>query len=214
MKWLLDLLVALPTTLLLWALAMLLGAALGALIAYARMHRSKWMSLPATIYIEVLRGIPTLVWLFIIFFGLTQFGFRLTALVSAVLTLGLVSSAYFAEIYRSGLQAVPRSQTEATVALGLPPLISLTKVIGPQALPIILAGSGSFAIHLVKETALASLIGVVELMNVANYSVERGASGINVFFAAGLVYLVLCLPIAWGADRIGRRVNRKAEVSI
>lgn len=214
MKWLTDLLAALPTTLLLWALALAIGAILALLVTAARTHKSRWLSIPATIYIEVLRGIPTLVWLFLIFFGLTQFGYSLTALSSAVLTLGVVSSAYFAEIYRSGLQAVPKQQREATVALGLPPVISLVKVIGPQATPIILAGSGSFAIHLLKETALASLIGVVEVMNVANYSVERGASGIQVFLAAGLIYMVLCLPIAWAADRLAKTIARGPKVVV
>lgn len=204
MTWVTDLLAVVPTTILIWAASITVGAVLGIAIAAGRTSSNKALRALATVYIEVFRGIPTLVWLFIVFFGLTSFGFSPTAVFSAILTLGIVSSAYIAEIYRSGLNAVPTTQREATTALGLPPRIALAKVVIPQAKPIIFAGLGSFGIHLLKETALASLIGVVELMNVANYMVERGANGLTVFLVVGLIYIALCLPIGGLAALLGR----------
>jgi ABC-type amino acid transport system permease subunit len=88
--------------------------------------------------------------------------------------------------------------------------MALAKVIVPQAKPIIFAGLGSYGIHLLKETALASLIGVVEIMNVANYVVERGANGLSVFLIAGLIYIILCLPIGGLAALLARSVRVKA----
>lgn len=209
MNWVADLLAAVPQSLAVWAGSIVLGAVLGVFVAAARMSRHGLVRGLSAGYIEVFRGVPTLVWLFIVFFGLTSFGFNPTALSSAILTLGAVTAAYTAEIYRSGLGAVPHQQREGATALGLPPRIVLAKVLIPQARPIIFAGLGSFGIHLLKETALASLIGVVEVMNVANYLVERGANGLEVFLVAGLVYIVLCLPIAAASAVLGRAVRAK-----
>jgi His/Glu/Gln/Arg/opine family amino acid ABC transporter permease subunit len=210
MTWVADLLAVIPATVLIWASSIVLGALIGLAVAAARSSRNTALRIIATVYIEVFRGIPTLVWLFIVFFGLNTFGFSPTAVFSAILTLGIVSSAYTAEIYRSGLNSVPATQREATVALGLPQHIALSKVIVPQAKPIIFAGLGSYGIHLLKETALASLIGVVEIMNVANYLVERGANGLSVFLIAGLIYIILCLPIGGLAALLARPARVKA----
>lgn len=209
MTWVSDLLAAGPTTILIWAASVAVGAVLAIAIAAGRTSPNAALRTLATVYIEVFRGIPTLVWLFIVFFGLTSFGFSPTAVFSAILTLGIVSSAYIAEIYRSGLNAVPTTQREATTALGLPAHIALMRVVVPQAKPIIFAGLGSFGIHMLKETALASLIGVVELMNVANYLVERGANGLTVFLVVGLIYIALCLPIGGVASLLGRPARAK-----
>ena len=210
MTWVSDLLTVIPATVLIWASSITLGALIGVAVAAARSSRNTALRVIATVYIEVFRGIPTLVWLFIVFFGLTSFGFSPTAMFSAILTLGVVASAYTAEIYRSGLNSVPATQREATVALGLPQHIALSKVVIPQAKPIIFAGLGSFGIHLLKETALASLIGVVEIMNVANYLVERGANGLSVFLIVGLIYIILCLPVGGLAALLARPARVKS----
>lgn len=194
-----------PVTLLLWIGAQALGAVVAVPVAAARMHRSRWLRLPATAWIETLRGIPTLVWLFVVYFGIVAAGFTLTAIAAAILALGLVSSAYVAETYRAGFEAVPVQQREAAAALGLPRLVTLRRVQLPQALPVILEGTGSYSIHLLKETALASLIGVVDVMMIASYRVERGADGTIVFLATGAVYLVGALLLAWSAHALGSR---------
>ncbi|WP_120003746.1 amino acid ABC transporter permease [Nesterenkonia muleiensis] len=212
MIWLTDVLAVIPISLFIWAVSLVLGAVVAVPTAGARMSQLRPVRILAAVYIEIFRGIPTLVWLFVIFFGLRTFGLSPTALVSAILTLGIASSAYIAETYRSGLSSVPIQQREATTALGLSPRLSLIKIVLPQAKPIIFAGLGSYAIHLLKETALTSLIGVVEMMTVANYLVERGANGLTVFFVTGVIYMLLCLPIAGAVRLLGRsrRQNRPA----
>lgn len=210
MIWLSEILTALPATIILWASALAVGLIIAVPSAAARRSDHRLLRFLATLWIETFRGIPTLVWLFLVFFGLSQTGYHPNALAAGILAMGLVSSAFIAETYRSGLDAVPAQQWEATVALGLPPGTALRTVVLPQARPIIAAGIGSYAIHLLKETALASLIGVVEIMNVSNYLVERGANGMLVFLVSGLIYILLTLPIAGLFVLLGR-TRRKSR---
>ncbi len=212
MNWFPEILSAIPVAIGLWAASFLLGAVVAVPVTWLRTHRLPVLRLIAATYIEVFRGIPTLVWLFLVFFGLQSAGLSFTAMTSAVITLGVASSAYIAETYRSGLAAVPLTQHEATTVLGLSPWIAFTRVVLPQARSIIMAGMGSFGVHMFKETALASLIGVVEIMNVANYLVERGANGMQVFVTCGAIYMLLCVPITWAARFLGTvRTRRPAQ---
>lgn len=213
MNWFSDLLQAVPATLGLWALALILGMALAVPVTVARMSRFLVLRAMATVWIEVLRGIPSIVWLFLIFFGFGFYSYSPTALVTSVVALGGASSAYFAEVYRSGLQSVPAGQREALKALGMPATKGTRLVVLPQALPIIIDGSGSFAILLLKETALASIIGVVEIMNVANFAVTQGINGMLVFFTVGVIYAVLCLPIGFGAHFLSRGIATRSQVA-
>ncbi len=206
------LLQSLPTTILLWGASQLLGLLLAIPVASARMSNNRVLRTVALWWIEIFRGIPTLVLLFIVFFGLSVNGFSPDSLTAAVLALGFSSSGYLAESIRAGFEAVPRQQTEAAMALSLPPLVRLRKVLLPQAFPVISEGVVSYSIHLFKETALASLIGVVDVMAVAYYLVERGVDGPTVFFFAGAIYLLGCLLLAWAAHLLGRpRRNRRVR---
>lgn len=201
-----------PVTLLLWAAGQLGGGLLAVPVAAARMSTRRTVRLVATIWIEGFRGIPTLVWVFVIFFGLGTVGLSFTSLTAGALTLALVSSAHLAEAYRSGWEAVPRLQGEAALAIGLPRHIRLRRVMFPQAAPLIIAGAGSYSMHLLKETALISLIGVVDIMAIANYQVERGGNGFILFLLAGVIYFGLSLVIA-GLARWGSRALAPTGVS-
>jgi polar amino acid transport system permease protein len=212
-NWLGNVLRAVPTTVGLWALALVIGMALAMPVCAARMSRIAVLRMAAIVWIEVLRGVPTLIWLFVVFFGISVLGHSPTAYVSAVLALSAVNSAYFAEVYRSGFESVGAEQREALQALGMTRLAGARLVLLPQALPIIVAGCGSFAILVLKETALASLIGVVEIMNVANYEVTQGANGIKVFLATGLIYTALCLPIGVAAHVLGQRLAARTGLA-
>lgn len=198
------LLQTLPTTLLLWFSAQILGIGLAIPVSFARMSQHRLLRTVALWWIEVFRGVPTLVLLFIVFFGLSVNGFSPDSMTAAVLALGFSSSGYLAESIRAGFESVPRQQHEAALALSLSPLVKLRKVLLPQAFPIISEGVVSYSIHLFKETALASLIGVIDLMAVAYYLVERGADGSTVFLFVGGIYLAVCLLLAWIAHTIGQ----------
>lgn len=213
---LVQLLQSLPTTALLWFAAQVLGLILAIPVAAARMSRIRVLRIIAVWYIEIFRGVPTLVLLFIVFFGLSSTGFNLTSVVASILALGVSASAYQAESIRSGFEAVPRQQYEAAIALSLPLLTRLRKVLLPQALPVVLEGLVAFSIQMLKETALASLLGVAEVMSIAYYLVQRGVDGTVVFTITGLLYLALCLMLAGVAGLIGRRAStpwKKAKVA-
>lgn len=199
-----PLLQALPITLLLWLGAQALGLALAIPVAAARMSRVRILRIVAIWWIEIFRGIPTLVLLFVVFFGLSLGSFHPSTMLAGILALGFSSSGYLAESIRAGFEAVPRQQREAAMALSLPLHTRLGRVLLPQAMPIITEGIVSYSIHLFKETALASLIGLIDMMAVAYYLVERGMDGTVVFAIVGTIYLVGCLILAYAAHLVGK----------
>lgn len=206
-----QLIQSIPTTLFLFACSQILGLLLAVPLAAGRMHRNRLIRTLAMIWIEVFRGIPTLVMLFIVFFGLSFTGYSPSSMVAAILALGFSSSGYLAESIRAGFESIPKQQTEAAMAISLPGHIRLFKVLLPQALPIVMEGVVSYAIHLFKETALASLIGVVDVMTVAYYLVERGVDGPTVFLITGSIYLAGCLLLAWLAHLISSASTRSTK---
>ncbi|WP_164705049.1 amino acid ABC transporter permease, partial [Pseudomonas viridiflava] len=114
--------------------------------------------------IEVFRGTPALVQLFIIYFSLTAVGIEFSSFVAAIIGLGLNAAAYLAEIYRAGLEAVPKGQVEAAKAIGMPRAQVMRWVVLPQSIRIVLAPIGNVAISLLKDTSVASLIAAPDLM--------------------------------------------------
>lgn len=185
-----------------------LAAVLGLFIAAARASTNPVLRTAAMAWITVLRGVPPLVWLFIVYFGITIQGARFTPVSAAIVTFGLVGSAYLAEAYRAGLESVPSSQREALSALGLPRWAAMRLVVLPQAMPVMVSTSASYGIHLLKDTALASLIGVQELTYLANDVVQRGTDGFAAFFVLGMAYLVLSAPVGMMARSIQGRAER------
>ncbi|PBC51508.1 amino acid ABC transporter permease [Rhodococcus sp. ACPA1] len=194
-----------PVALSLWASALALGIVLGALATAALRSRYRIARTVAAAWVALFRGIPPLVLLFAFFFGVTLGEWSPDAMGAAILGLGLVASAYLAEIFRESLDAVPATQVEAARSLGVTRVDTLRFVLLPQSMPLIMAASGSFAIHLLKDTALASLIGVVDITYLANYHVERGANGLAEFFVVGCLYLALSSVIAVAARLFGKR---------
>jgi polar amino acid transport system permease protein len=193
-------------------LAFTLGAVVGVPLAGAA--RSRWLPLRilARFLIDLLRAVPPIVWLFILFYGLAQAVVTLPPFTAAVLGLGLVSGAYMAEIYRGGLLAVRSSQREAAAALGLSRRQAMRDVVAPQAFLIVLPGAAVWAIALLKETAVVSVIGVSDITFLAGSETARTAEGMTVFAIAGLLYVALSVPLAvaarWADARVSRAVAR------
>ncbi|WP_150462051.1 amino acid ABC transporter permease [Nesterenkonia ebinurensis] len=180
----------------------LIGASLlGIPVAWARMARFKVIQFIAAAFIGIIRGIPTLAWLFIVFFSVTIAGWTPGALFSAIITLVVVNSAYFAENYRAGFEAVPSGYKEASAALGLSGWDRTRLVTAPLALKVIVGSSSSIAIQIVKETSVASLIGAQELTYYANAHVAAGGNGMFYFSVIGVFYLALSLVLGIFARR-------------
>jgi len=194
-------------------LSMPLAIALGLIVALARMYGPPPVRWLAIAYTELLRGTPLMLQLFVIFFLLPEIGLPIPAFYAAIAGLAINYSAYEAEIYRAGLQAVPRGQMEAALALGMSPSLALRRIIIPQATRIVIPPVTNDFIALFKDTSVCSVITVVELTK--EYSVQRNDTGATLELAAltALLYLLMSIPLSRLASLLERRMARRAEAS-
>ena len=191
-------------TLLLSCLAMTLAVAVGIAVAAGRVYGSPLVRAPLAVYVEIIRGTPVLLQLFVLYYGLSGF-IRLPAFVAAVLGLGLNYAAYESEIYRAALQAIPRSQLEAGRTLGLSEAQILRLVRGPQALRLALAPMTNDFVALLKDSSLVSVITVVELTKQTAIYATNVGSWVVPGLLCSVIYLALSLPLS----RLARRLERK-----
>ena len=191
-------------TLILSCLSMALAVSLGSLIAAGRVYGSPLMRLLLTIYVEVMRGTPLLLQLFVIYFGFAAV-IDLPAFVAAMLGLALNYAAYESEIYRGALLSVPAGQLEAAQTLGLSAAQTLWLVRGPQAFRLALPPMTNDFVALLKDSSLVSVITVVELTKQTSiFAANIGSWVVPGAFCAAL-YLALSLPLAHAARRLERR---------
>lgn len=181
-------------TLLLGLLAIAVGVPAGLVVSLIRLYAPKPLRLLTTIYIDVFRAIPVLVVLILIYYALPFLGIRLSSWASAVLAFSIVMAAYSAEIFRSGIESVPRGQFEAAAALGIPFLVTLRKVILPQALRIVIPPTTSNCVSMFKDTSLASTVALPELLKEATDAQALYANPTPLIGAA-LVYIVFLWPM-------------------
>lgn len=167
----------------------------------------------ASVYINVVRVIPPITWLFLIYFGLPQYALTLTTLEAAIVGFSIIASAFMAEIYRSGLLSIPVGQREAAHALGLSTLTTLQHIITPQAFRVALPGIATYAIGLLKDSALASTIGVQEITYFAQQTARQTHQGILAFLAAGMLYIAISLIVAVASRRLDLALRRKIGVA-
>jgi polar amino acid transport system substrate-binding protein len=195
-------------TVLLAVTAMPLAILAGMLMAVARMFGPRWLAGLVTIVIEVIRGTPLVLQLYVIFFLLPELGLSIHAFWAGVLGLAINYSAYEAEIYRAGIQAVPRGQLEAAKALGMSPTLALRRVILPQATRIVIPPVTNDFIALFKDTAVCSVITVVELSK--EYSIHARSTGaiVELGLLTAVLYLAMSYPMSQLAGRLEKRVSR------
>jgi polar amino acid transport system substrate-binding protein len=203
-RYLPSLLRAAVLTLALSCLAMALAVALGVMIATGRVYGNPVTRAVLTIYVEVMRGTPVLLQLFVIYYGLSAV-IRLPAFAAALIGLGLNYAAYESEIYRSALQAVPRGQLEAARILGFTEVQVLRLIRGPQAFRLALAPMTNDFVALLKDSSLVSVITVVELTKQTQiFATNVGSWLVPGLLCAGL-YLAMSLPLAHLARRLEAR---------
>jgi len=194
---LLPLLRGLTWTIALTAGAFVIGAVLGVPLLAARQSRILPMRFLAMVAIQIIRAIPPILWLFIIFFGLGMGFLPIKPFNAALIGLGLIAAANMAEIYRGALASIHFGQWEASAALDLGRWSTLRDVVAPQAFRVALPSAASYLIGLMKETAVASTIGVTELAFQGNQLSQLTYRGLEVFAMVGLFYVLMSLPIAW-----------------
>ena len=188
-----------------WLAGTVLGMLLGLLIALAVRYGPRWLSWIIRAYVEVIRGTPFLVQLFVLYYGGPLVGLRLDALPAGLLGLTLYGSPYFAEIFRSGFKAVPHGQIEAARAIGMAePAIAL-RILLPLALVSALPALVNFSIILTKETVILSIITVPELM----YQVQRMSTETFRYLEANAVLALFFWGLVEAISRLGRRLESR-----
>jgi polar amino acid transport system permease protein len=190
-----NLLFAARWTLLLSVVAFIGGTIVGLAVLFARISKTRWLQRTVTWYIEVFQGTPLLLQLFLIFFGLPQFGLRIEPWTAAALGLTLYASAYLGEIWRSGVEALPQGQWDAGTSLGLTRWQELRLVILPQAFRITTGPTVGFLVQLIKSTALASILGFEELVRTADALNNATFEPFKVYGLVAVIYFVMCFPL-------------------
>ena len=188
------LLSGLSTTVLLGLASIVLGLAGGLALALMRLYGRPILRLPAVAFIDVFRAIPLLVLLVVVYYALPFLGLRLSPFAAATTSLSLVAAAYSAEIFRAGIEAVPKGQFEAARALGLKPWIVMARVVLPQAVRIVVPPLTSNSINVLKDTALASVVAMPDLLKQATQAQALSANPTPLIAAAG-IYLLMLLPL-------------------
>ncbi len=173
-----------------------IGLVIGALISAARLSRRSWLSRLGGAYVSVFRGVPLLVLLLFIYYFLAEFGLDVPAIVAAVGGLALSSGAYQAEILRGALNAVPRGQAEAAVALGFTGVEIWRRVLLPQALRISVPPLINEFILLLKASSLVSVVGIAELTRVSMNIASMTYRPLEAYVGGGLFYLAINLTLA------------------
>lgn len=207
MDLLLKILAAVPTTLLVTLASFVVGAILALPLVAGR--RSRFMLLRgfSKALIDILRGVPPIVFVFVLFFGVGADLIRWEPLPAAIVGLGLISAGHLSEIYRGGLLAVHHGQYEASAALGLTGFSTMAEVVGPQAFRVAVPSMVAWLISLLKDSSIVSTIGVVEIMFIANQSARSSADGLLPFVIAAAVYIALGTPLAVLARWLERRLS-------
>jgi len=183
-------------TTMLTGIVITLAGALAIPVALARISLRWWLRWPADFFVEVVRATPLILQLVYIYYVLPSIGIRLEPFSAAIIGLTLNYTAYMSEVYRSGIAAVPRGQGEAAMSLGLWPSLSFRKVILPQAFRIVLPALGNYLIALFKDTALASVVTVQELMFSGQIIAARNYQYFTIYTITAILYFVVGYPSA------------------
>ncbi|TNC22107.1 ectoine/hydroxyectoine ABC transporter permease subunit EhuD [Amycolatopsis alkalitolerans] len=189
-------------------LGSLVSYVLGLVFALLRRSRIPVVSQLVFLIVEVVRSTPLLIQIFVIFYLLPEVGVRFSAFLTGIVALGLHYATYTSEIYRAGIEAVPKGQWEASTALSLPRTRVWTGIILPQAIPRVLPALGNYMISMFKETPLLLSIGVLDVLNQAK---EQGATTFRViepYTLAGLLFLLISFPSSILVRRLERRVGQ------
>ncbi len=193
-------------TLQLGAASIIAGLALGLVVALLGLYAVKPVRLLMRLYIDIFRSIPLLVLLIVIYYALPFLGLRLSSFASAMTALTLVSGAYTAEIFRAGIEAIPHGQFEAAEALGLNQRQTMFDVILPQAVRIVIPPLTNNSINVIKDTALASVVAMPDLLKQATQAQALTANP-SPLIGAALIYIAFLWPLVLFVSYLERRYH-------
>ncbi len=197
----------LQVTIQLTLLSIVFGLALGLILALGKVYGVKPIRWLCTAFIEVIRGTPLLVQIFIFYFGLPPYGIRLSPLEAAVLAFSVNSGAYQAEYLRGAIQSIPSGQMQAALSMGMTRWQGIISIIMPQALRRVIPPWTNEFIYLLKYTSLAYIIGTQEIMAQARFVASRNYEYFQTYLFAALIYLVVVLVFSELFSWLERRVR-------
>jgi len=196
-------------TVILTLTSLAIGIVLGAGLCAMRTSGNKALDAIAACLILILRAVPPIIWLFLIFFGIGTGILEITPFQAAAVGLGLITAANMAEIIRGSLSAVHKGQWEAARALSMPAQYRMIDIIAPQLIRVSLPSVATYAIGLLKDTAIASTIGVPEIAFQATHVSQLTFRGLETFAVAGGLYIALSIPVAWASRWADKRMRLK-----
>lgn len=202
-----NLLLAARWTILLSLIAFIGGGIVAGILLILRMTNNKILKILINIYVEVFQGTPLLMQLFLAFFGLSLIGIDIGPWVAASLALTLFTSAFLCEIWRGCLDSVPKGQWEACKTMGLNYFQTMIHVIIPQSVKLATAPTVGFSVQVVKGTALASIIGFVELTKAGTMLNNATFEPFKVFSMVAILYFVICFPLTKYSKYLERKLN-------
>jgi len=202
-----NLLLALRWTVVLSLIAFVGGGLVGALLLFLRLSGGRLAQQLIGLYVQLFQGTPLLMQLFLVYFGIALFGIDVSAWTAASLALTLYTSAFLTEIWRGCVAAIPKGQWEASGSLALSFREQMRHVILPQAVRIAIAPTVGFLVQVIKGTALASVIGFVELTKAGSMISNATFKPFVVFGCVALLYFVLCFPVSLYARKLERKIH-------
>jgi polar amino acid transport system permease protein len=183
------------------------GGLVGMLLVLLRLGKAPWVEAMVATYVQVFQGVPLLVQLFLAYYGLGLFGINTSPWVAAGMGLTLYTSAFLSEIWRGCIASIHKGQWEASASLALNFREQLRYIILPQALKIAVPPTVGFLVQVIKGTALASVIGFMELTKVGKTIANATFSPFLIFSCVALVYFVLCYPVSLYAKHLERKFH-------
>lgn len=191
-------------------IALCCGGVLALIVALCRISTQRWLRLVTALYIQIIQGTPVLVIIFLTYFGLPSIGWKVSPLMAASVSLSVYVSAYLGESWRGSIQSIPKAQWEAAECLALSRTQRMLKVILPQTIRIATPPTVGFMVQIIKNTSLASVVGLVEL-------VRAGQLVNNTIFQPFLIYLIIaglyfamCYPISIFSRKLEARAGEQS----
>lgn len=194
--------------------AILLGAVPALALAFGLISKSRPVRMISGLYRSFWRGTPILVQLLIVFYLLPVIGISVSPVLAAIIALALNTTAFQAEIYRAGLEAIPKGQIEAARMLGIGTRHIRQRILVPQTIRLVLPAIVSEIVIIIKNSSLVSVIAVTEVTRVSQQMASNSFRPLESYLAAGLIYLAICLLVSFTGLAIERRLARSGGVSL
>ena len=197
------------TTIYISAVSIVIATVIAIVGAIAKLSNNGFAYAIASFYTSLFRGLPLLLQIYLIYMGLPQLGFMIDAIPSGIAALSLCYGAYMTEIFRAGIQSIPKGQWEASRALGFPFGLILRKIILPQSVPIIIPPTGNQFIAMLKDSSLVSVLGIWEIMFLAKKLGAKDFNHLEMLLTAAMIYWVLTIILEMIQARIERKYQQK-----